>query len=138
MFYKDSEIINEIITPTLKLRLLSNSVIHYSFLPNVIIGVEEHKLNHNALIKIAILKQHPLLIDGNEFIDITTEARKFIRAIEPHAPILARAFVIKSLSQRLLLLSYTKINKSIYPLKAFTKYDEAQAWLLNLLNNINT
>ena len=133
MFYNESEIVNEIITPTIRLRLLTNSIIHYSFLPDVVIDIEAHKINHNSIIKIATLKQHPLLIDGNEYMDITLDAKKFIRSLETYVPILARAFVITSLSNRLLLLSYTKINNSIYPLKTFTKHDEAKNWLLTLI-----
>lgn len=137
LFYKEEDIVKEIITPTIRLRLLSNSIVHYSFLQNVVIDLEDHKFNHNSLISITSLERHPMLIDGNEFMNITPDARKFIKSIEPHAPILARAFVVNSLSHRLMLLSYTKIKKSMYPLKIFKNHSEAQDWLLLILNNHN-
>ncbi len=132
LFYSKTNIVGEVITPTIRLRLLTNSIIHYTFFKDVEIDIEQHKINHNALINLATLKQHPLLIDAIEFVTITTEARKFIRSLEPITPILARAMVTNSLANKLLITFYNKVNKPIYPLKVFSNYNDAQQWLLTL------
>lgn len=132
LFYNKTNIVKEVITPTIRLRLLTDSIIHYTFFKDVEIDVEQHKINHNALVSIATLKQHPLLIDATEFVTITPEARKFIRSLEPVTPILARAMVTNSLANKLLITFYNKVNKPMYPLKVFNNYNDAQKWLLTL------
>ncbi len=56
LFYSKTNIVEEVITPTIRLRLLTNSIIHYTFLKDVEIDIEQHKINHNALINLATLK----------------------------------------------------------------------------------
>lgn len=61
----------EIITPNVRLRMLHNGIVHYTYLPNSEVSVKEHQLNHNALVEITEgIKAH-LLIDSDEFINIT-------------------------------------------------------------------
>lgn len=133
MFYSKSDIINEICTSTIRLRLLKNSIIHYTYTVNETINIEHHSENHIALKKIATLKQHPLLIDAFDFVNFTNEARKHIRSLEPVAPILARAIVTESLANKLSINFYTTVFKPIYPLKVFANYESAVKWLLSLV-----
>ncbi len=120
----------EIITKTVRLRLLSSGIIHYTYLPGSDVCKVEHLANHNALIElVGKEKKFPVLVDASEFILVTPEARKLVRELEPIIPLSSRAFVIKSLSQRIATSFYIKFHKPIVPTKIFTNYDEAYDWL---------
>ncbi len=124
--------IKEIITNTVRLRLLSNGIIHYTYLPNSEIDEAEHQINHNAIVElIGKVKKYPVLVDSDEFINVTPEARKLIRKLEPMIPISARALIIKSLSHRILANFYIKFHKPIVPTQIFNNYVDAVKWLLS-------
>lgn len=129
MFYSNSEISKEIITPTVRLRLINDSIIHYTYLEKSVIDIEAHKINNEALKKIAIKEKHPILIDSIEYVEIDTDARKYIRSLEKNAPILARAVVTESLANKLLIRFYNTVHKPIYPIKLFSTYKDAVLWL---------
>lgn len=120
----------EIVTNTVRLRLLSNHIIHYTFLPNSEVNEIEHQSNHNALLELVDNSiKYPLLIDGDDFANVTPEGRKLIRQLEPLIPISARAIVIKILGQRILANFYIRFQKPIIPTKVFNDYKEALEWL---------
>jgi len=122
--------LKEIVTNTVRLRLLSNDIIHYTFLPNSEVNEIEHQSNHNALIELVGNSiKYPLLIDGDDFANVTPEGRKLIRQLEPLIPISARAIVIKILGQRILANFYIRFQKPIIPTKVFNDYEEALEWL---------
>ncbi len=120
----------EIVTPTLRLRLLSCGIVHYTYLPNSEVDEKEHQQNHNALIELVGKEQkYPLLVDADEFINVTPEARKLIRKLESIVPIRARAMVITSLGQRILASFYIKVQQPIVPTKIFNNYEDGIQWL---------
>lgn len=120
----------EIVTPTVRLRLLYCGIVHYTYLPNSEVDVKDHQINHDALIELVGKDQkHPLLIDADAFINITPEARKFVRKLESTVPIRARAIIITSLGQRILASFYIKIQQPIVPTKIFNNYEAGIQWL---------
>lgn len=121
----------EIVTPTVRLRLLSCGIVYYTYLPNSEVDVKDHQINHDALIELVGKEQkHPLLIDADAFINVTPEARKLVRKLESIVPISARAMIISSLGQRILVSFYIKIQKPIVPTKIFDNYEDGIQWLL--------
>lgn len=122
----------EVLTNTIRFRLLSNGVVHYTYLPDSIVCEKEHQLNHDALVGLSENgKKLPILIDAYEFINITPEARRFIRELEKVVPISKRAIVIRSFSQRLLSNFYIKVYKPIVPTQIFDSYEYAMEWLVS-------
>lgn len=120
----------EITTPTVRMRLLSCGIVHYTYLPNSEVDEREHQLNHESLIKlVGTDKKYPLLIDADAFINVTPEARKLVRQLESTVPISARAMIITSLGQRILASFYIKVQKPIVPTKIFDNYEEGIQWL---------
>lgn len=120
----------EIVTNTVRLRLLSNGIIHYTYLPNSEVDEVEHQLNHNAVIELVGKdNKYPVLVDGDEFINVTPEARKLIRDLEHIIPVNARALVIKSLSQRILANFYIQFYKPSIPTKIFNNYEDSFLYL---------
>ena len=125
-------ITKEIVTNTVRLRLLSNGVVHYTYLPDSVVSEVEHQQNHNALVQFSISGEKlPVLIDANDFINLTPQARKLIRELEAIVPISKRALVIRSFSQRLLSNFYIKYHKPIVSTKIFESYEDAIKWLLS-------
>lgn len=123
----------EIVTNTVRLRLLSIGIIHYTYLPNSEVDEVEHQINYNAVIDLVGKdKKYPVIIDGDEFVNVTAEARKLIRTLEPLIPITARALIIKSLSHRILANFYIQFHKPIVPTKIFTNYEDAFLYLKKL------
>lgn len=121
----------EILTNTVRLRLLSNGVVHYTYLANSIVSAKEHQLNHNALVEMSGNKKIPTLIDANDFINLTPEARKYIRELETVVPISKRAIVIRTFNQRILANFYINFHKPIITTKIFENYDTAMNWLVS-------
>jgi len=120
----------EIVTNTVRLRLLTNDIIHYTFLPNSEVDEIEHQLNHNALFELVDgSKKYPALLDGDDFANVTPEGRKIVRELEPLIPVSARAMVIKQLGQRILGSFYIKYHKPIIPTKIFDNHVDALNWL---------
>lgn len=127
---KNSSFIKEIVTKTARLRLLSNGIIYYTYLPGSDVCEIEHLSNHQALIELVGRdKKHPVLMDSNDFILFTAEARKLVRELEPIIPVSMRAFVIKTLSQRIATSFYIKFHKPLVPTKIFTSYEDAEKWI---------
>lgn len=132
MLYTEREILKEVYTSTVRMRLLSNGIIHYTYLENATVDKVEHLENHAALVNIANVPQHPLLVDALEYVNITSEARKLIRSLEPVTPILARAIVTDSMGLKMIISFYKNVNRPIYPMQVFKKYEDAWNWLLSL------
>lgn len=122
----------EVVTNTARLRLLSNGVVHYTYLANAIICEKEHQHNYNALVSLSENgNKLPILVDAFEFATVTPEGRQLIRDLENVVPISKRAIVIHSFSQRLLSNFYIKVYKPIVPTKIFDSYDYAMKWLVS-------
>lgn len=124
--------VKELATPTVRLCLLPNGIVHYTYLPNSEVDEAAHQANHDALVElVGITTKVPVLIDASEFVTLTPEARKLARNLESIVPISKRAFVIKSLGQRMLASFYITFHQPIVPTKIFTTYREAELWLLD-------
>jgi hypothetical protein len=121
----------EVITNTVRLRLLSNGIVYYTYLQNCEVNAAAHLLNHKALLElIAPNKKNPVLVDSSEFINVTADARKLIRSLETIVPISKRAVVVKSAGQRILSNFYIRVHKPIVDTKIFDTYESAIEWLL--------
>lgn len=130
MFYSAENILKEIKTSTVTMRLLDFGIIHYSYMNNVDIDVELQLENHKALVELAGTEKLPLLVDASELINFTAEARAKVKELEPISPILVRAFVTKSIGHKLLISFFLKVNKPYVQNKVFSNYEEATGWLM--------
>ncbi len=132
MFYKESYIVKEVFTPTIRLRLLKNSIVHYTYLPDVDLGLNEAIFNHDTYMEFKT-GIHPLLIDTmGGFVTPTKEYTDYIKSKESETPLVGRAVVTDSLAINIVLSVYYRVKDTMYPIKIFKSYDEAQAWLLAL------
>ena len=132
---KNYNYLKEIVTNTIRLRLLDNGIIHYTYLPNVEVDDIQHQINHEALLKLVDSdKKHPALLDGDDFANVTPEGRRLVRELEPLIPVSARAMVIKQLGHRIAGNFYIKFQKPIIPTRIFNSHEEALIWLKQFLN----
>ena len=123
------KIIKEFSTKTIRLRLLSNGIIHYSFLPNSIIDSIEQQVNHDAFVQFTQNIKHSIIVDSGEFWDFTPEARALLRKLEEIVPLKARAVVVRTLGERLLVNFYITFQKPIVPTKVFSNHKSALEWI---------
>ncbi|HEY1038419.1 MAG TPA: hypothetical protein VGF30_03395 [Bacteroidia bacterium] len=134
MFYTPQNIIKEISTSTVVMRLLDTGIIHYSYFPNVDVDAEHHIENHNALVELAGETKYPILVDAAEIVNITNKGREKIKELELAGPTLVRAFVTRSIGHKLLIGFYMRVNKSNIENKMFSNYEEAVEWLMEKKN----
>lgn len=132
LFYPSDEIVRQIFTSTARMRLLENGIVHYSYLPNAEIDYEQQVENTHAFCQLLKERRYPLLFDGGELVNYSNKARFYIRKHEEDLPILCRAFVTKSLINRININLYYLIHRSAIPHKVFNEYSEAVTWLLEM------
>lgn len=117
-------------TDTVILRLYDNGILHYTYKKGAKITSVEHLKNYHALIDLlGKEKKYPLLVDAGEMTEVTADARKLIRELEPQAPIIARAMVVRRLGEELLTRFYIRINKPFVKMRIFRNYPDAIDWL---------
>lgn len=72
------------------------------------------------------------LVEFGSYSNVTPEAREFAGSVESNAYTLADAFVLHSLSQRILGNFYMKFDKPAKPTQIFSDREEALVWLRGL------
>lgn len=72
------------------------------------------------------------LVEFGSYSNVTPEARVFAGSIESNSYTLADAFVLHSLSQRILGNFYMKFDKPAKPTQIFSDREEALKWLKTL------
>lgn len=70
---------------------------------------------------------HKRLIHAEKFATISREAREFLQKTTP--TVKAEAYVIPSLSQKILFNLYIKFRRNSNPIKGFDSKENALAWL---------
>lgn len=132
MIHKHSK---EFFTNTIRLRMLPDGTVQYTYISDSLVDVNEHQINHDALVNfIGIGKKARVLVDAENFISFSPEARKLVRTLESVVPIVARAMVVRTLSERLFSNFYILTHKPIIPTKIFSNYDDAFTWLNSFKN----
>jgi hypothetical protein len=122
----------ELYTNTIRLRLMPEGFISYLYLENSVVDEAEHQQNYDAIVAfVENGEKMPILIESENFTDITPSARNLARKLEPIVPISYRAIVIKTLGERILAKSYITFQKPLIPTKIFSTSEEAIQWLLN-------
>ena len=84
---------------------------------------------HQAIRKINNNEKVLLLIKADQYTSLDQGARQYLSSPESGLQSIAEAYVIRSLSQRLLLNFLIKVNGTPVPSKFFTSIFEAENWL---------
>ncbi|MBN8695772.1 MAG: hypothetical protein J0L87_04515 [Bacteroidetes bacterium] len=113
----------------LSVSLRKDGIIFVSVKANIEIDVKEVKQVVNALETIFEGKKFPLLIVTGEYTLPTPEARAYIATPESDPYASAEAYVVKSLSQKLVGNVYLSFNKPARPTLIFNSEEKALEWL---------
>jgi hypothetical protein len=108
----------------------NENILYSRIKPNVFFDLELSQKLLTAVEEFIGLKKHKALIEMGEFNSSSDNARKFYAENEYVKKYrIADAFVLKSLSVRLIINFFIKFNKPFIPTKAFSDIDKAKAWL---------
>ncbi|MBL7889359.1 MAG: hypothetical protein JNL24_07405 [Bacteroidia bacterium] len=113
----------------LSVSVRKDGVIFVSVKANIEIDIKEVKQVVNALETIFEGKKFPLLIVTGEYTLPTPEARAYIATPESDPYASAEAYVVKSLSQKLVGNVYLSFNKPARPTRIFNSEEKALEWL---------
>lgn len=81
-----------------------------------------HELSEGKLVKV--------LQDFGQYTSISSEARSYAAKKSPD--LVARAYIIKGLGQRMVLKFYIRLRNQNCPTKVFMSFDEALEWVKNI------
>lgn len=109
---------------------IDDNTIYFNYFEDALIDIEDIVLGRQFQIEQEVGPQHKRIIHAEQFVSLTTAARKYLEQNE--IPVAAEAYVIPSLSQKIIFGLFLRFKKSKHPAKAFDKLDEAVAWLNKL------
>lgn len=127
--FKTSKCIIKLISPT----IVENKIIDGCDI-NLIDLTEIRNIN----LKLTNGKPYVVLLDAGEYTSITTEAREISATENFSKNLIAKAFVISSIPQRIVGNFYIKVNKPFASTKLFTSKEKAIEWLNDELKNHST
>lgn len=78
--------------------------------------------------RIADGKRSPIIYTCTQFVIPSKEVREFVASEERSELVLADAFVVNSLPQKLMANLFIKINKPVRPTKVFNNFEAACDW----------
>lgn len=108
--------------------LRSDGIVHIHLKENTMITTEvqvEMERCYNELTSV----KRPFIFTGDEFVAITSEARKNAVAMEERVPISVSAIIVRNLAQRIIADYYYKFNRPLRPYKVFTNKEKAITWI---------
>lgn len=108
--------------------LRSDGIAHIHLKENTHITLDVQSQMERAYNELTSIKR-PFIFTGDEFVSITSEARKNAVAMEMRVPIAVSAIVVNNLAQRIIADYYYKFNKPLMPYRVFTNKDKAITWL---------
>ncbi len=118
---------------TISVALRNDGIAQVSVIGNSEIDVQHVKLVVDTLEELGEGKKFPLLIVVGEYTLPTPEARAYIATHESDPYASAEAYVIRSLSQKLVGNVFLAFNKPARPTRIFNDEEKALEWLKTFL-----
>jgi hypothetical protein len=115
------------------IKLREDGIIELHSNENHVYTIDDVKETVEAFGKLSDFKKVPILIIGGSFSTLASETRAFMASEESLKYSKAEAFILKSLSQKILINFYIKFDKPVVPTKVFTKEEESIKWLRGFL-----
>ncbi len=102
---------------------VNSGEIYYTMIETMAVHEKINELSNNQ----------PMLIlhVPGEFANVDEETRRFLASEFGLRYVIAQAFVLNSMAQRIVANFFMKINKPIKPTKFFTSQEDAEKWLLS-------
>lgn len=122
-------IISEVDIAPAKIAIRSDGIMHVHIRADIEITLEESLLIFQTRTELAKNVKYPILYTAPKFVIPSKEVREFVASQERSKLVIANAFVINSLPQRIIAKSFIKLNKPVRPTDYFDTEAEAVAWL---------
>ena len=119
----------KIVTRTTEIFLDDSGILRITVLDGVTIDIDDTVDNLLVIKQLSGGKPRLKLVDMRVSWKIKKEAREFLLSEDMPERTIARAVLVKSLSNKLMLNFLIKLNKPQSPLKIFTSEEEAATWL---------
>ncbi len=110
-------------TKDYKVELRVDGIIHVHYNAGTKVTVETLKELQQVYAQITTIKR-PFIFTGDEFVSITTDARRYAAEMDQTNPSLGHVFVAKNLAQKILAQYYFKFNRPKHPLKVVGSFEE--------------
>lgn len=115
------------------MELLEEGILHVHIKVDEVFEIKDSFELVEARTKLVDGLKTPIIYTCTEFVIPTKEVREFVASEGRSDMVLADAFVVNSLPQRLIANFFTKINKPVRPTKVFSNFDEARDWARTFL-----
>jgi len=108
---------------------IEDGILRVVYLANSEITVEIKKEHHRLYNELAPFAPIPMILEIEEGVSISPEARSFSRKIENKQPFNSCAVVVESLHYRILANFYMRFYTPKKPFKVFDTVESAKEWL---------
>jgi len=115
------------------IEVLASNILFITLKDGVFIEVEDVLEIKKINLDLTKGKEYALVFETGNYTSVSKEAREIMTAKSVEKGRLATAFIINSLSQRMLGNFYIQMNKPKVPAKLFTKKEEALKWVKKYL-----
>lgn len=105
------------------------------YLQNTEVTTEIKKEHHRAYSELAHYSPIPLILEFEEGVSVSHEARRFSKKIENKLPFNACAVVVANLPHRILANFYYRFYGPKKPFRVFDTVEEAKEWLKQYKQN---
>lgn len=134
MILKDLGIISETSVPSADIFIYSNGIMHIHIKVRNILELSDSMEIVEARTKLAQGKKHPVLYTTeHSFVTPSKEVNSYVASEERSKLVLADAFVMKSLPQRLAAKTYMLFKGPVRPTQFFSNESDAMEWLKSFL-----
>ena len=111
-------------------KILDGNIIYIKYADNVELSEEDIEDVNQAFKNLGCDENYKTLSEFHKYSTLSTEARHYAEKIKPKVK--ASAFILHSLSQRILLRFYHKFQRNKNVTRVFNNYEDALAWLRSL------
>ncbi len=118
-------------TKTGTFSMLEKDILFIVMKENAVVDIPESDENYEAPMQLTKGNRYGVLIDANNYVNLTNEAREHSSNPKFQTHVIAQAVIISSLASRLLanfLIQFHKKNKNA-EMRLFNEYDAALKWV---------
>lgn len=112
-----------------KIIIRDDGIMHVHIKLEYSLEMEHSKAIVEARTKLADGHRYPIMYTATQFLILSNDSREYLASESRSTLVIADAFVINSLPQRLLARLYKKFNKPVRPAEIFENENDAIEWL---------
>jgi len=120
---------NEIDIPAATIRIRHDGIMHIHIKVKTNFEIDHSKQVAKARTKISNNNPYPILYTATNLVIPSQEVREYVASKGRSKLVIADAFVVNSLPQRIMARFYRILNKPVRPTKYFNNPDDAIKWL---------